>query len=317
MRCRRHCLVVSKGRLEFIAGLQLSFCRGFFSSSPSLQASPCNALRYSIGIPADCNLLLLLLLLFSVSLQTHVIFTQLLHQVDSMGRAAGTVAAVLQAEHTTPGSMTGLTTAVATPGTAVGAAATPNMAGAGVTGAGLMVEGGGAAAAGGGSGGFADTFGAVSGAEGASAATAAVNSSGGGGGVSSSGGDGSGAGMSPGGVAGTPGVNQGVQGSRRADARRQAFVSAALERCKQRLSGMSVLAVDHIDHSSSSGPLGVGNDSGGDGLAGVQSAGGKRPGDGDEVAGVVSVADQVDMVIAAATSLENLSSMYEGWTPWL
>ena len=77
---------------------------------------------------------------------------------------------------------------------------------------------------------------------------------------------------------------------------------------------MSVLAVvDHIDYSSS----GDGGDSGGgDGLAGLHSAGGKQHGDGDEVAGVVSVADQVEMAIAAATSLENLSRMYEGWTPW-
>jgi hypothetical protein len=77
--------------------------------------------------------------------------------------------------------------------------------------------------------------------------------------------------------------------SKQAEARRQAFVQAALKRCMARL-GCS-----------------------GEGGEGETEQGGG--GDGDSEAAVVRRA--VDGLLRSATSADNLSRMFEGWQAWL
>ncbi|WIA17719.1 hypothetical protein OEZ85_009236 [Tetradesmus obliquus] len=87
----------------------------------------------------------------------------------------------------------------------------------------------------------------------------------------------------------------------RAEARRRAFAAAALARCTARLTGK------HMQSSSSSS-----SSSGGGAPAAVGA------GDGSSAAAAaVSVVAEVSALVAAATSVDKLSRMYEGWAAWL
>jgi hypothetical protein len=71
------------------------------------------------------------------------------------------------------------------------------------------------------------------------------------------------------------------------------------------LNGLDVLPLEH-HHEGSTISEG----------AGVEGASSKLD-EGGDGQGLMTVVEQVDRAIAAATSLDNLSRMYEGWTPWL
>jgi PI-3-kinase-related kinase SMG-1 len=86
----------------------------------------------------------------------------------------------------------------------------------------------------------------------------------------------------------------------RAEARQRAFAAAALARCTVRLTGQrstaaKTAAVDSQDAGDNSAQAGQSG-----------SAGPTR-----------TVADEVAALVGAATSVDKLSRMYEGWAAWL
>jgi PI-3-kinase-related kinase SMG-1 len=87
----------------------------------------------------------------------------------------------------------------------------------------------------------------------------------------------------------------------RAEARRRAFAAAALARCTARLTGKHKEA-GNISSSTAGAAL-------------QREVGGVSGGDSSGAA--VSVAGDVSALVAAATSVDKLSRMYEGWAPWL
>lgn len=78
----------------------------------------------------------------------------------------------------------------------------------------------------------------------------------------------------------------------RAEARQRAFAAAALAHCTARLTGQRRAAVAGAE---------------------TAAAGSQQP----QQASTRSVADEVAALVAAATSVEKLSRMYEGWAAWL
>jgi hypothetical protein len=82
-----------------------------------------------------------------------------------------------------------------------------------------------------------------------------------------------------------------LRSQQRAEARHRAFSQAALQRCRARL-----LAGEGRGEGAGAGVGG-----GREGRAGVAAAARR----------------QVEKLVQAATSVDNLSRMFEGWTPWL
>lgn len=95
----------------------------------------------------------------------------------------------------------------------------------------------------------------------------------------------------------TPAGGSSSTGSRkqRAEARQRAFAAAALARCTARLTGQRSTAAGSRDA--------------GDSAQAGQSGSSTGP--------TRAVADEVAALVAAATSVDKLSRMYEGWAAWL
>lgn len=95
-----------------------------------------------------------------------------------------------------------------------------------------------------------------------------------------------------------PAGGSGTTASRkqRAEARQRAFAAAALARCTARLTGQCSSAVKAAAEGLPAGDAG-------------QSTGSAGP--------TRSVADEVAALVGAATSVDKLSRMYEGWAAWL
>jgi hypothetical protein len=93
--------------------------------------------------------------------------------------------------------------------------------------------------------------------------------------------------------------------ARPAEARRHAFIDAALRRCVARLGGGEAVTAS-------------GAAAAGEGAAAADPGGGVPVGDGAEAeAETKAVRRTVDGLLAAATSADNLARMYEGWQAWL
>lgn len=120
-------------------------------------------------------------------------------------------------------------------------------------------------------------------------------------------------------------ANSSTTGSRkqRAEARQRAFAAAALARCTARLTGQRHAAAGKAGAGGASGEgpgdvatAGVGDAAGvGEGrhsssrnMDGSSSRRGRAARD---------VAEEVSALVAAATSVDKLSRMYEGWAAWL
>lgn len=110
----------------------------------------------------------------------------------------------------------------------------------------------------------------------------------------------------------------------RAEARQRAFAAAALARCTARLTGQRHVAAGKAGAGGASGEgpgnvatAGVG-DAAGVGEGRHSSSSRNMDGSSSRRGGAArDVAEEVSALVAAATSVDKLSRMYEGWAAWL
>lgn len=134
-------------------------------------------------------------------------------------------------------------------------------------------------------------------------------------------------------AAGPAGADKGSSSrAARAQARRAAFVRGALARCCARLQGRRATSASGGSSSSGHGSTHTASQAAATAAAAAGGTGGsgrgtpsaeqreQQPGVGTSTAqqpACYTVHEQVQRVIGAAVSLDNLARMYEGWTPWL